>query len=184
MLEEQALKALERISKLYHSWNLSYNDWVLMSDWALYFNGYVVERRNHFNTPVNRAKLPWKPREDYQTIPPINSKEYKEYIQVMKETGFQLHIAVFPWGEITQENILKYSFIHELPNKEKIRIFTVEGEVWVMTHTFERWKDEVGREKRLKWIREIKNIKEIAKRKNDRRVLEICNKFFERFKIF
>jgi hypothetical protein len=183
MEDSHVQSSLSKISKLYRSWNLGINDWCLMSCWALHLNGYDIWESKNFNTPVNAEKLPWKTKNDYQTLPPIGSKEYKDYVQLMKETGCSLHMTVFPWGEVTQENILKRSFVCTLPDGEKIRVLTVEGELWAMEIAYDRWKDEVGEEKKEKWQTEFKKIYKLALEKKDSQVIKACEDLFRKHEI-
>ena len=175
-------KVLETLEKLLTKWGLNRDDWILIANYAMSLLGYRVKiRKGHFNTVVNKDKLPWKSPEGFEIFPPKGSKEAREYSTWMKSTGFDTDLVAMSSREV--ENILKDTIFYQLPNKRKIRLLNAKGELKLLddylSHCTEK---EVGVEKGKYLLESIKNFKKAAKEIRDWEAVVLAQKILEKYK--
>ena len=119
-------KVLEKLKELFGKWGLEQKDWILVANYAVKLQGYDVRlRKGHFNTIVDKKKLPWNVKEGFEIFPPKNSIWSKDYIEWMKLTGFETDLIAYDSRKI--KKYLKYSITYKLPNKGSIYLITMEG---------------------------------------------------------
>ena len=122
-------KVIEKLEELFKKWKLTYNDWVLVGEKGANLLGYKIRpRRGHIDVFVDKKKLPWQVQKDVEsTIPPKDSKEFREFKEFVRKTKHGPHLIPLPFKRWTIETARRNSIIYHLNNKKKIRILSPEA---------------------------------------------------------
>lgn len=128
-------------------------------------------KTRHLDTYVDGNKLPWTPKAERSTIPPVNSQYMNQYSKFMQKTGFGLDILVAV-PEVLEEKSVNY----QLPDRRKVRLM----EARAMTRQFFKQTlmhyslEDVGPEKIKEWIDKLALIGKVAFSKNDKQLAREC----------
>ncbi len=171
---------LEKLEKMFNSWNLTINDWVLVDEFAYNLQGYDVigeeVKTKHIDVLVNKNKWPFKTKESMRTMFWKDEKSYNQYKEFMRETGYKLDIL---FCDVDDEQEVKTNFIlHTLPNSRKIRIKkALEMTSGMYKYTLGRYSEkDVGEKKIKEWKEKYKIILRAAMEKNNTELVKVCKK--------
>lgn len=180
-------KALKELAKLFEKWDLSLDNWCVIGEWAFILQGWnIPERKNILDVYVDRDKLPWPVKRERQAVPPKNSTELEDWIDFTEKTGFGLDIVPIPESPTdprSRTSIKRGSVVYQLPDGNKLRVNTPLAEVEIHRWLFKQYTaEDVGEENIKRWWEYIENIKQTAMKKEDKKVLEACDKLLEKYK--
>lgn len=171
---------LETLSQLFGKWGLFLDDYCLVGEWALLLYGYDIEgRKGIIDVYVDRESLPWKVKKERQIIPPRKSRYFNEWVGFTEQTKFGLDMIPIPESPTdprTRVSIRKTSKIYQVPSGSKLRINTPLAEVEIHKWLFQQYTaEDIGKDNIQRWWEYIKNIKQAAMKKEDKKVFEACN---------
>jgi phosphohistidine swiveling domain-containing protein len=178
-------KVLEKLDGLLEGWGIKEADWFLGAEYAWKLQGYdLILRKGHLDIYINRKKWPWKTEpKDISCLPPPKSKEFQELKKFMKETKFAPHFIPCPMKMEYHplDELRKNSKLYPLPNGKKIRIYKISADFQdrlntLLKENLSTWKRETVE----RWFKYFPGIKEIAKKKKDKVMLEICKTALKR----
>lgn len=174
------LKVLEKLERLLSGWGLSTDDWSLLGEWAMVLQDYkVTPRPGVVDICALKDRLPWKVKEDTQTIPPRDSPYFSQWISFTERTGFGVDIFPLPRRPFSRSKV-KDSVLFRLPNGKKIRLNTPSSEVKAHTTMLKKpVLDHVKGEKVQRWQRFIEEMRAEAVKKGERELLEACAEFLD-----
>lgn len=174
-------KVLEKLKELFDKWGLEQKDWILIADYAVKLQGYKVRvRKNHFNTIINKEKLPWKVKEGFEIFPPKDSIWSKDYIKWMRLTGFETDLI--PYGRKKIKEYLKYRAIYNLPNKKHIYLITMEGNLIILDDYLVHCREkEAGVDKGIYLLNVIKGLQIASRKKRDEKSTILADKILKKY---
>jgi phosphoenolpyruvate synthase/pyruvate phosphate dikinase len=177
----KAEKALEKLGDMFKEWGLGINDWVLIAHYALRFQGYKVKlRRGHFNTIVDKSKLPWKIGEGYEIFPPKGSRWAREFSHWMKLTSFDTDLIIHSPQKLKE--IIEDTILYQLPNKKRVRILTMRGSLKILDEYLVHCKEEeVGEEKGRYLLKRLEDMCRAAKEKGDSKNVCLIEKVLKKY---
>lgn len=172
---------LEKLEELFRNWGLEKDDWILIANYALKLQGYLYKlRKGHFNTMVNKDKLPWDVKEGYEIFPPKNSEWTKKLSLWIKSTGFETDLIAYSSQEL--KKYIKYTILYRLTANRVIRLLTMEGNLKILddylVHCNEK---EVGKEKGIYLLKEIENMCKAARKKGDIENVSLSSKILKKY---
>lgn len=176
-MKEQLISALEIIERLLRRWGLSKDNWMLAFKDAWILQGYNFRIGHNLDVIVNKFKLPWQVKEDFQAIPPRDSKELDQYINCIEKIGFGIHFIPLPQGKLVLDE-LKKTIIYRLPNKREIRLYKIEANVKALEYLLLEKCDLEKFDIRM-IIKNFTNFKEIKKealRKKQKDLIQLCSR--------
>lgn len=170
-------EALINLEKMYQGWGLKSKDWVIVDEMAYVLQGYPVigeeMKTRHLDTYVDGNKLPWTPKAERSTIPPINSQYMNQYSEFMQRTGFGLDMLVAVPGVLEEKSVN-----YQLPYRRKVRLM----EARAMTRQFFKQTlmrysiKDVGPEKIKEWVDKLGLIRKAAFHREDTQLADDCQK--------
>lgn len=175
-------RVLEKLEKLFRKWGLGQNDWILVAGYALKLQGYELKlRKGHFNTMIDKEKLPWHVKEGFEIFPPKNSIWAKDYIKWMKLTKFETDLIAYDGKKI--KKYLKYSILYELPNKKSIHLITMKGNLISLDDFLVHCREEeAGIEKGVYLLEVIKDLQKASEKKKDKKSALLAKKILKKYK--
>lgn len=121
-------KVLENLEELLSRWDITSDDWILVSQYAYRLLGYKVKlRKGHFNILVRRSKIPWKISEGVEIHPLRGSIYRKEFDDFINKTGFDFDINLATDEEFRAK--APHYVLYSLPNSKKIRVQKPTGAI-------------------------------------------------------
>lgn len=174
-------KVLEKLEKLFSKWGFMQKDWILIADYAVKLQGYGVKvRRGHFNTMIDKKKIPWNAKEGFEIFPPKNSVWSNDYIKWMKATGFETDLIVYDSKKV--KKYLKYSIAYELPNKKSIYLITMEGNLIILDDYLVHCREqEAGVDKGIYLLNVIEGLQVASKEKKDKKSIILAGKILKKY---
>lgn len=126
-------KKLIEVDDTLSRWGLRKEDWLLVDLYSFIIEGLSISDksiwRNDITIYVKESCLPWKTFEKEQTIPPLDSKEMKQLLELHKK-GIVLHIV--PGERYLNSGI--HHIKYDLLNRKEIRVASLRGSLclWIL----------------------------------------------------
>ncbi len=190
-MENKQIKNIEKdileIKKIFDKWKINKEDWALMIHFSDILQGYNLKKSlrsgpPHYNIIMKASALPWKYDKSLlgiDTTIPKNSmyaKDVSEFHRILK-ADFDIVLESDEYY-----NSFSEEFVNHKIGNQKVTLLSVFGDLMYTKDGLEKHFEEWG-SKSQRILLKTKEISELAKKKNHKKIFIFAQKILSKFKM-
>ncbi|MBU0472207.1 MAG: hypothetical protein KKF89_01045 [Nanoarchaeota archaeon] len=180
-------ESLIEIKRIFDSWGIDRKDWALMIHFADILQGYELKKSlrsgpPHLNIVMRASAIPWKINEDLlgvDAIIPKNTRFANDISEFHKK--FNCDFDIVPESD-ESFNTFSKDFVNHTIAGHTITLLSVLGDLKYTEKSLEDKFEEWG-SKSQRVLLKVKEISEIAEKKNDKEILKCAQRILSKYKI-